>query len=474
MIKLFFFICLLNISFQFDIEPLFENCEHTKNSDSNYKNIVVNINCDGYGSNRSNEFPLRLTKIHYQHRIKHLKISGFNFSKIPDKIFDRLLIEKLDLQHNSIQTVSDNAFEGIIGLEYLDLSENFLTQIQNKAFKSLESLNTLILSKNKLSIIVSDGFSGLGSLKTLDLSYNQFTELNNIIFKPFEATLETLFLSGNRLEILPDLNVLQELYYIDVSYNIVSDLIDYCIPQRTKALILSNNHLKQIKKETFSMNYNLVFLDLSSNLISEIEKKSFENMINLRILRLANNFLNYFPDLRHLVNLAELDLSNQNLRHVSEFALDREELPIATISRLDLSNNKIDSFDKKAFCSRTGSRIEIEYLILDNNPIDKLDPCVFSQLKKSRMTIFFNSENSTATNNCDCEIVNYLSDLNINLFSDCDLNEWSKCSRKLTYESKLCQNLHDYSCELKLSMSNKISSKNFLILFYINLFIFIY
>ncbi|RMZ95504.1 slit -like protein [Brachionus plicatilis] len=400
MIKLLALICLLKSAFQLNIQPLFQDCEHTKNSDSNYKNIVVDIDCDGYDSNRTDQFPSRLISIHYQYRIKQLKISGFNLSKIPEKIFDRLLIEKLDLQQNNIQSISANTFQGIIGLEDLNLGENFLAKIPNQAFAPLDTLSTLILSKNRLSLIEPSGFSKLNSLKTLDLSYNQLTELNNAIFKPFEFTLETLFLSGNRLQILPDLNVMQELYYIDVSYNILSDLTDYGVPQKTKALILSNNRLEKIRKETFSMNYNMVFLDLTNNMISDIEQKSFENMINLRILRLGFNNLNFFPDLRHLVNLAELDLSNQNLRYLSEFALDRDDLPISTISRLDLSNNKIDSFDKKAFCSRTGP-IQIEYLILDNNPMQKLDPCVFNQLKSSRLTIFFNSNNSSGMNNCD-------------------------------------------------------------------------
>lgn len=473
MIKFLLLICLLRSAFQLDIEPLFENCEHTKNSDSNYKNILVNINCDGFGSNQTDQFPSRLINIHYQYKIKQIKLSGFNISKIPDKIFDRLLIEKLDLQQNNIQEISSDTFQGIIGLDHLDLSENFLTRIPSRSFEHLESLNSLILSKNRISLIEADGFSKLNSLKTLDLSYNQLTELNNFIFKPFETSLETLFLSGNRLKILPDFTVMQELYYIDVSYNILSDLTDYGVPQKTKALILSNNHLENIRKETFSMNYNMVFLDLTNNMISEIEQKSFENMINLRILRLGYNSLRHFPDLRHLVNLAELDLSNQNLKYVSEFALDRDDLPITTISRLDLSNNKIDSFDKKAFCSKTGP-IEIEYLILDNNPMEKLDPCVFNQLKSSRMTIFFNSKNSTLNNNCDCEIVNYLSNLNINLFSDCDLNEWSKCSRKLTYESNLCRNLQDYSCDLEInSGSRKICfNKLFICLYSFVIFLF--
>ncbi|CAF0897442.1 unnamed protein product [Brachionus calyciflorus] len=475
--KIILIITSLKVSLQNDmIESLYENCDHSKDSDSNYKNILVNIICDGSKTNDSNGLPQRLIENHYSYNIKQLKLINFNVSTIPDNYFNKLIIEKLDLRDNQIENLSSKTFSGIKGLDFLDLSDNFLVKIEKGIFSNLSSLTGLSISKNLITHIEKDSFLYLNSLKSLDLSLNFFKEFDSSVLEPLKHNLENLILSNNKLEKFPDLSSLTEMNYIDMSYNLISE-IDTKIPKKVKALTISNNKIANISSNIFNENSNLIFLDLSNNLISDIEKNSFQNLINLRILRLSHNLLSSIPNLSSMISLAELDLSNQGstMRHINEFALERDDLPISTLNRLDLSNNQIESFDKRAFCSKFGP-FEVEYLVLDNNPIKSLDPCMFNQLQPARMTIFFNSNNQS---NCDCEVVNYLSGLNINLFSDCDLNEMTRCSRTNVYQTNMCSDLGTYSCLPEkndtilnscsyLSISKFVVSFNILVLFIIS------
>lgn len=155
--------------------------------------------------------------------------------------------------------------------------------------------------------------------------------------------------------------------WLDLSYNNISNIYGgFFRPTEMSLshLIMNNNAMKRIFKDTFGNLHHLQFLDLSNNMITDIDSEAFRNIKRLQIIKLHNNWITELPaDLfRFSRSIRIADLSNNLLRQLHEnfFAGDRLEdlnlgfnllskipalsmsnLAALTLSRLDLSHNQI-------------------------------------------------------------------------------------------------------------------------------------
>lgn len=190
-----------------------------------------------------------------------IDLSINNIAQVPDKAFAMAPnLEIVDLRHNAISTIADNAFDGLQylkrlflisnrlndatkwtsintrpQLQELYLSHNFLTKIppiQNAAVLSLvldgnriasaafpdeialsARLQSVVLSGNSIAALGSTDFKNLGQLtiKSLDLKLNTLSQVDPSAFNPVCNSLETLNLDHNRLSATMIKNILTSL-----------------------------------------------------------------------------------------------------------------------------------------------------------------------------------------------------------------------------------------------------------------------
>ncbi|XP_069805182.1 platelet glycoprotein Ib alpha chain [Dendropsophus ebraccatus] len=112
-----------------------------------------------------------------------------------------LMIEELNLANNTLQKLPQ--VSQLSGLIILQLSHNQITTIPQDAFKGLKKLTRLELQHNSIAILDDEVFEDLHSLKHLDLSYNELRSLPDHLLSQ-TGDLEILYLSGNWLTEIPD------------------------------------------------------------------------------------------------------------------------------------------------------------------------------------------------------------------------------------------------------------------------------
>ena len=136
----------------------------------------------------------------------YLYLMNRKISRITDRfIFDSFFqLKELSLQGNYIETLDPTWFLNMNNLIVLDLSYNSITSIPNFCFKGLVKLENLKINNNKLKEIGRHSLTGLESLKFLNARCNKitnvhaklFVELKNFIIDPdwenegFKASLK--------------------------------------------------------------------------------------------------------------------------------------------------------------------------------------------------------------------------------------------------------------------------------------------
>ena len=81
-------------------------------------------------------------------------------------------ITSLDLSNQSIETLKEGDFDGLVRLQTLDLSYNSLTALPSGVFDELYLLKTLRLNNNQLATVPADIFDELFLLEELTLTGN--------------------------------------------------------------------------------------------------------------------------------------------------------------------------------------------------------------------------------------------------------------------------------------------------------------
>ncbi|CAL8309455.1 unnamed protein product [Lota lota] len=246
-----------------------------------------------------------------------LDLSNNNLSVVPSGLPRSLVL--LHLEKNAIREIPKGVLASVKNLEYLLLHNNQLRSrsIHPMAFQGLKKLHTLHMYNNLLErvprglprraktlMILHNAISEIGrndliflyTLTELNLSYNRLTnsKLNRDAFRKLRL-LETLDLSGNRLQAIP-LGLPRSLQVLRVKDNQLSSVPDGALAGlvKLKEINLSNNQLKlnSVYQGAWMELSSLTTLDLSGNLLSHIPSDLPES---LEYLHLASNRISSVP-----------------------------------------------------------------------------------------------------------------------------------------------------------------------------------
>ncbi|KAL3065569.1 hypothetical protein OYC64_015680 [Pagothenia borchgrevinki] len=140
------------------------------------------------GASMMQDFPI-LTSTN---NLESLTLSGTKISSIPANLCEDLkLLQTLDLSYNEIKELP--SLQSCVRLQEISFQHNHIDQIDRDTFQGLSALRLLDLSRNDIRVIHRDAFLSLAALTNLDLSMNSLT----VIPTTGLSALSQLKLSGN-------------------------------------------------------------------------------------------------------------------------------------------------------------------------------------------------------------------------------------------------------------------------------------
>lgn len=309
-------------------------------------------------------------------------------------------LETLDLSHNHITTVPDNALSAVRSLTHLLLQDNLLTAIPDRAFFGLPALAVLNMSSNRLialppelfqtpralrqlhlqnntlSVLAPGLLEGLARLEVLDLSQNELssTWVNRDTFAGL-MRLVVLNLGYNALTVV-DATVFRGLYSLQIlnlEHNAIATIANNAFAdlRNLHALTLSHNRLKSVDAFHLAELYVLNQLFLDSNQIAAVDSRAFENVTNLSDLSLNDNQLTEVPPgLQKLRQLKSLDLGKNRIQSIANHSFAGLEQLLG----LRLTDNQLTNISRDAF--RPLNTVHV--LNLASNQIRHIDPAAFA------------------------------------------------------------------------------------------------
>ncbi|XP_056089940.1 podocan [Rhinichthys klamathensis goyatoka] len=299
--------------------------------------------------------------------MEYLDLSNNNLTMVPLGLPRNIVL--LHLEKNYIQSIAVNALTPIRNLEYLLLHNNHLRSrsIHPSAFQGLKRLHTvhmynnllervprglprraktLMLLHNHISEIGRNDLITLYTLTELNLSYNRLTsaKLHREAFRKLRI-LETLDLSGNKLQALP-LGLPKSLRILKVKDNQMTEVPEGALlgMSSLREIYLANNQLKlnSIYQGAWQELSALTTLDLSANMLSHVppdlpESLEFLHLQNNRISSVsASAFLNT-PNIKGIF----LRFNRLSVHSVSEESFSQlSKLQVLDIGHGNISPNR--------------------------------------------------------------------------------------------------------------------------------------
>ncbi|XP_055298142.1 transforming growth factor beta activator LRRC32 isoform X2 [Sitodiplosis mosellana] len=191
--------------------------------------------------------------------VRELNLAGTGVKAITS--LETPFLQSLNLSHNNIVSVNEEAFERATLLESLDLSSNMLNDIKklSKMWPKLTSLQYLDLSNNSFEIISQGDFDNLDMLKSLAITdLNQINRIEKNAFKNLPNLSELKAYNYPRLgylDVQGIVELLPTLSSLDVEIKdaaVGSDQIQPAKHPRLKELGIRGSRLRSISAATLA------------------------------------------------------------------------------------------------------------------------------------------------------------------------------------------------------------------------------
>lgn len=335
--------------------------------------------------------------------LKILDISHNELVTVPENwgVSKLRRLQQLNLEHNNITEISEDALAGLVSLRIFNISHNMLETVPSGLFAGARDIQEIHLQNNRLFEIPKGLFHRLEQLLILDLSGNQVSShhIDNTTFSGL-IRLIVLNLSHNAVTRI-DAKTFKDLYFLqilDLRNNSIGYIDDntFLPLYNLHTLNLAENRLHTINDELFNGLFVLSKLTLNNNLISNIEPSAFRNCSDLKELDISTNQLTDIPvAIQNLSMLRTLDLGENQISEIGDDSfksltqltglrmIDNQignitvsmfsDLP--RLSVLNLAKNRIQNVERGSFDQNP----EVEALRLDKNFISDVNG-VFSTM----------------------------------------------------------------------------------------------
>jgi len=205
-------------------------------------------------------------------------------------------------------------------LQTLDVSNNFFSGQIPDSFSNLTRLTRLGLSKNFLTGTIPSSLSSLSNLQELYLDNNNLQGPIPVSFNRL-TNLKRLEMQSNKLNgVVPGLSSLNNLYFLDLSFNLFTGGFPSGLPESLVQISMRNNSLS-----------------------GALEPESLRNLNYLEVVDLSGNRLTGAVPfaLFELPSLQQVTLSFNEFSHMeAPYALEMRSGVIA----VDLSDNELGGF----------------------------------------------------------------------------------------------------------------------------------
>uniref|UniRef100_A0A915PH04 Chaoptin n=1 Tax=Setaria digitata TaxID=48799 RepID=A0A915PH04_9BILA len=303
--------------------------------------------------NRLTEIPTQV--LDGMSRLRHLDLSKNRIRHMQRLAFGKFdgtgtSLLKLNLAGNMIENITDpGAFLYMSSLAYLDLSHNRISYLNDNAFERLESLESLFLQSNQLDQFPTASLSNLKRLRYLLLDDNPIRILPNSALHGLQY-LERLSLTRTKLQYITE-----------------RTFPGYSAPN-LRSLNLAFGHINHISTGAFSSLNSLEQLTLNNNRLTNIQTMTFSSLRNLRQLNLAGNAINITMErsISDIPTLENLSLARNRLEQLSKATF----VNLHNLEQLDLSHNQLRTFD---FTFLAQSLVNVKQLDLSHNHIITID-----------------------------------------------------------------------------------------------------
>lgn len=307
-----------------DVDFLDELIENLTDEDiKKIDNIKIFINL--------NKFPQNIGMLKY---LRELNVQFKDYYQeetvIPDNICNLEYIKKIQIWNN-IHPIFSNNMKNLKNLKILDLGPYGGMINELPTWLNGMNITNLALCSKNISII-PNWISNLKNLEILNLSFNKIYKIPESIAKL--PNLKHLDLTENPIFIYPDMSVIENLkipdyilsYYDDQDFpieDIIDDMTDEEILS-VKELFISD--YRRESSPMFAKFQNLEYLKIrNNNKIPDF----ISQLVNLTQLDLSNNKLTQVPNfISQLVNLTDLDLTKNNIGSYPDFIADMEDLAV--------------------------------------------------------------------------------------------------------------------------------------------------
>ena len=302
--------------------------------------------------------------------------------------FEKLQV--LDIGNNQLSTLHNESFCGLKSLVNLRLAVNKIKTLPRGSFACAEKLYSIDLSNNDVSVLDPQWFDGSQCLSTLTLYQSKIDEIKTI---PWNATnLQTLILANNNLNSVNRNTFvgLKNLKFLDFSRNkFLHMTVDTFEETNSLEEIIMLNLVEFTMTGSFRNMHQLVFLDMSylHSRLKITSRGQFSNTSALRTLNLSRNYLEaedlvQFKSNRSLFSgLVSLHTLTLQLNHFDDFhQVPNAFITLWNLHELDLTDCRIQQIDSGIFRNLTSLTV----LSLAANLIKIIPEKAFQDLQNLR------------------------------------------------------------------------------------------
>ncbi|CAM1331885.1 Uncharacterised protein g10708 [Pycnogonum litorale] len=324
-------------------------------------NKLVNLKMLDLSDNHLSSLPDNFGSLH---RLQTLLLNENNLTNLPDSFRRLENLEVLELRRNNFSSVP-SVVEHLKNLQKLDLSSNMLHDVTNMVCSILRHVDHLQLQKNNIICgrTQTPPLDMLTGVRYLDFSYNTVSELNLCLLEQ----LQHLNLSHCGLSLLKINGT--SLKSIEVSHNELKDICCSPVPSKLQTINISHNRFQGVP-DWITQSTDVSEFYASHNELTVVPVALFDGKLeHLTVIDVNHNQILSLPETSTKSNLSKIFLNHNRLSSLPHnFFATKPKLEI-----LNLTNNRLGTIICGTLDDVIGDKMEEIYLTCNYLQEDSLE-----------------------------------------------------------------------------------------------------